>query len=296
MATPTKDYRSVWTYLMRTPFRQDYIDVRGLKTRYVEAGRPDSPAVILLHGTGGHWEAFCANIGAYAEHFHVFAFDMKGAGFADKPDVDYEIADLATFAKDFMAAVGVKKASLVGVSLGAWTAALVATTYPEIVERIVLVSPVGVARLSPNAPGHDAEKETAKRVAIVKDTSWENTRNIFKGLIYDDEDVIPDLVAIRQAIHRLPNAERDMAHVLTIGKTATYERAALTDEALAGLQIPALVFVSEHDNPFFRKAAQIIAELAPNAKLIELKNVAHWAQFEAADYFNELTIQFLGGK
>jgi hypothetical protein len=54
--TPTKDYRSVWTYLMRTPFRQDYIDVRGLKTRYVEAGHPGSPAVFLLHGTGGHWE------------------------------------------------------------------------------------------------------------------------------------------------------------------------------------------------------------------------------------------------
>ena len=51
--TPTKGDRSVWTYLMRTPFRQDYIDVRRLKTRYVEAGHPGSPAVFLLHGTGG---------------------------------------------------------------------------------------------------------------------------------------------------------------------------------------------------------------------------------------------------
>ncbi len=296
MTTATKDYRSVWTYLMRIPFRQDYIDVRGVKTRYIEAGHPGSPAVIFLHGTAGHWEAFCANIAAYAEHFHVFAFDMKGAGFADKPDVDYEIADLATFAKDFMAAVGVKKASLVGVSLGAWTAALVATTYPEIVERIVLVSPVGVARLSPNSPGHDAEKETAKRSEIVKDTSWENTRKIFKGLIYNDEDVLADFVAIRQALHRLPNAAHDMKHVFTIGKTATYERAALTDEALASLQTRALIFVSEHDNPFFRKAAQIIAELAPNATLVELSNVAHWAQFEAADYFNQVTIEFLSAK
>jgi len=42
---PTKDYRSVWTHLMRTPLRQDYIDVRGLKTRCVEADHPGSPAV-----------------------------------------------------------------------------------------------------------------------------------------------------------------------------------------------------------------------------------------------------------
>lgn len=51
--TPTKDYRGVWTYLMRTPFRQDHIDVRGLKTRYVEAGHPGSPAVFFCTARGG---------------------------------------------------------------------------------------------------------------------------------------------------------------------------------------------------------------------------------------------------
>jgi 2-hydroxy-6-oxonona-2,4-dienedioate hydrolase len=62
-------YQSVWRFLMQVPFRQDYVEAAGLRTRYVQAGRADRPAVLMLHGTGGHWEAFCANLGPMSEHF-----------------------------------------------------------------------------------------------------------------------------------------------------------------------------------------------------------------------------------
>ena len=62
--------------------------------------------------------------------------------------MDYEIKELATFARDFTLAVGLKKASFIGVSLGAWTAARVAIDYPEITDKIILISPVGTKRLS----------------------------------------------------------------------------------------------------------------------------------------------------
>jgi pimeloyl-ACP methyl ester carboxylesterase len=285
-------YRSIWTHMMQVPFTQGYITVSGIRTRYVEAGEKNAPGLVLLHGTGGHWEAFCANIGDYAKNFHVFSFDMKGAGFADKPDVDYEIKELATFAKDFTLAVGLKKASFIGVSLGAWTAARVAIDYPEITEKIILISPVGTKRLSPIADG-DSENQMQKRLANVRDTSWESTKTIFKGLIHDENDIIPDLIKIRQTIHRLPNAADDMKHVMVVSRADVYERGALTDEELKGLKAKTLVFVSENDMPFFKAAAKIIAELVPNAKLIELSNVAHWAQFESPGHFNEVTTAFL---
>ena len=290
---PETPYRSVWSHMMQVPFTQAYIDVNGLRTRYIQAGPKDAPAVVLIHGTGGHWEAFCANIGEYAKHFNTYAFDMVGAGFTDKPDEDYEVHNLAKFTRDFMLTVGLTKAHLVGISLGGWTAARFASNYPELTDKIVLISPVGAKRLTPAAGGANAEEEMAKRAMIVVDTTWAKTKSIFNGLIHEEKNVIPDLVKIRQTIHRLPNAERNMKHVLAMATPAAFERGALSDDELRGIKAPALIFVSEHDNPFFRKTAHVFGELIPGAKLIELANVAHWAQFETSDYFNETTVAFL---
>ena len=63
-------YRSVWRYLMQVPFKQDYIMAGGLRTRYVQAGPRDAPALLMLHGTGGHWETFCANLGPLSQRFN----------------------------------------------------------------------------------------------------------------------------------------------------------------------------------------------------------------------------------
>ena len=83
-------YRSVWTELLDTPFRQAWVDAGGLKTRFIQAGDPANPPLVLMHGTAGSLENFAANIAAYARHFNCIAFDMIGSGMTDKPDYDYE--------------------------------------------------------------------------------------------------------------------------------------------------------------------------------------------------------------
>ncbi len=88
-ATP---YESIWKHLSKVAFTQDWVDAGGVRTRYIRAGQPESPALIMLHGTAGSHEGFCANLGAHAEHFNCFAIDLVGAGLTDKPDHDYEIS------------------------------------------------------------------------------------------------------------------------------------------------------------------------------------------------------------
>lgn len=78
--------------------------------------------VILLHGTAGSLENFSANYAAYAEHFRVIGLDMLGCGWTDKPDYDYLINHYAEHVRSFMDALGIDKAAVVGVSLGAWLA------------------------------------------------------------------------------------------------------------------------------------------------------------------------------
>ena len=109
MASGRPSYESIWTHLSAVPFRQDWISAGGVKTRFVQAGDPKAPAVIMLHGTGGTWEAYCATIGEHAKHFNCFAIDFVGSGFSEKPRRDHQIRDYVKQIRDFMSAVGVPR-------------------------------------------------------------------------------------------------------------------------------------------------------------------------------------------
>src|ERR1019366_7818195 len=80
----------LWTDLAQGDFSLGYIDVKGIRTRCLAAGHGDGPPLILLHGSGGHLEAYQRNILEHAKHMRVWAIDMLGHGFTDKPDHDYD--------------------------------------------------------------------------------------------------------------------------------------------------------------------------------------------------------------
>ena len=75
----------IWQHLHATPHQLRWIDAGGVRTRMLEAGQPDAPPLLLLHGTAGSLENFCANIATFAAHFRVIAIDMLGCGLTDKP-------------------------------------------------------------------------------------------------------------------------------------------------------------------------------------------------------------------
>src|SRR5207249_3032710 len=112
------------------------ITVLGFTIHYLEAGR--GPAVVLLHGLGGDGSRWRPNIEPLARDFHVFALDQIGFGQSDKPLANYHTGMLAEFLVDFLKAVNVPKASLVGNSMGAGVALYTAVHYPQVVDRIVL--------------------------------------------------------------------------------------------------------------------------------------------------------------
>ena len=86
MSNSEPDLRSIWSFLDNVAFTQRYVDAGGYRTRYVNAGPKDAPAVIMIHGMGGSWENFTANFPVFAQHFNTFAFDLVGHGYSEKPD------------------------------------------------------------------------------------------------------------------------------------------------------------------------------------------------------------------
>ena len=121
---------------------QKTIAVFGSTIRYTETG--SGPTVVLLHGLGGDATNWAPTVPVLATRFHVIALDQIGFGASDKPHVPYSVGTLVDFLHGFLIEKRVARASLVGNSLGGWTAAYFTLAHPDMVDRLVLASAAGV--------------------------------------------------------------------------------------------------------------------------------------------------------
>jgi non-heme chloroperoxidase len=112
----------------------------GPKVHYAEQGHPEGEAIVLVHGWPDSWFSFSPVLAMLPTHYHAVAFDQRGFGNSERPACCYGIDDLAADLVVFLDAVGLRRASLVGHSLGSFIARRVAETRPERVARLVLIS------------------------------------------------------------------------------------------------------------------------------------------------------------
>ncbi|MDQ3286055.1 MAG: alpha/beta fold hydrolase, partial [Actinomycetota bacterium] len=99
--------------------RDGWAEVDGLRTHYLKAGEGNAP-VLLLHG-GGYDSASLSYkhaIGSISRHHQVFAPDWPGYGQSDKPEIEYSTEYYVGFLGRLMDVLGLKKANLVGISMG----------------------------------------------------------------------------------------------------------------------------------------------------------------------------------
>ncbi len=103
-------------------FQSRVATIGKLRTRYLTAGRPseagNGPALVLLHGGGESALSWRWVIPALAERYYVLAPDLPGSGDSDLVGSDYEAGFYARFAGDFVEAMEIDRAVVIGHSLG----------------------------------------------------------------------------------------------------------------------------------------------------------------------------------
>lgn len=288
VTTSAPSFRSVWTYLNRTAHTLSFIDVQGVRTRFLEAGSRQNPTVVLLHGTAGSLENFCANYELLAENYHVIGLDLLGCGYTDKPDFPYQISDYSAHLISFMDALSIDRAALIGVSLGSWIGAWTALHHADRVSSLSMLAPAGVVvnAEEEKAFGNDVRK---RRSSAASDPTWETVSHAMGRLMLDQKDLIDDLVAVRLRIYQAPEMKRAMPHLLAFTNGAQM----LSSEEWQSLSLPILVIASVDAPNMFLDNAYKIAELAPAAKLVELNGCDHWPQFEQPEAFHAVALEFL---
>src|SRR3954447_18991510 len=120
------------------------ITLHGHRVTFRRAGW--GPAILLIHGIAGSSETWAPVIDSLAEKYTVIAPDLIGHGESAKPRGDYSLGAYASGIRDLLHAIGHERATVVGHSLGGGVAMQLAYQFPEMCERLVLVSSGGLGR------------------------------------------------------------------------------------------------------------------------------------------------------
>jgi 2-hydroxy-6-oxonona-2,4-dienedioate hydrolase len=283
-------HESLWADLRGVSFSQGWLNAGGIRTRYLASGEPDMPALLLLHGTGGHAEAYTRNLRAHGEHFRTYAIDLLGHGWTDKPDVPMEVTAYVDHLVRVLDALCLSQVHLSGESLGGWVAARFAIEHPDRIGRLVL-NTTGGSRADPQVMSR--LKELTLRAAT--DPTWDFVKARLEWLMHDKRHVNDDLIATRQAIYSAPGAAAAMRRALVLQDMDVRVRNLLTPDAWGRIAAETLVLWTDHDPTNPVEEGRRIASMIPGARFAGMNGCGHWPQWEDAPTFDALQVAFLSG-
>lgn len=193
---------------------------------YKTAGAENpGPPLLFIHGIGAGASSFMwrKNFDALAKDFRVYALDLLGFGFSDKPATASYSADLyVELITDFIREVSAHPANIIASSLGAAYAIRVADEHPELVNAMILNAPTGSDTLN-RRPGMTGAAFYGLLKSPVLGTSFYNVmaseRSIRDyardNLFYDHRRVTDRLVTNLYATSHLPGAQHAIAAFLS---------------------------------------------------------------------------------
>lgn len=284
-----------------------WLDFLGAEIRYVktsfgsiriaEAGKGNAEALFLMHGIGGHIEAYAKNVVPLADTFHVIALDFIGHGLSEKrDDVEYTPITYARLLAELMDVMDIQSAHLSGESLGGWVAGVFAALYPDRVKRLVLNTAAGIPVVSEKGRQDLRNLDELNKKNFGKPPSVETIRMRMQWLMHESNWHLLDdeLIGSRLALYTRPDFQRTAPLVF-----ALVERHDELGESGAMIQPQDLqcetLYLWTRDNPIHDVAAATAAcERTPKGKLYVMHaDAAHWPQYEAPDEFNAVMRKFL---
>jgi pyruvate dehydrogenase E2 component (dihydrolipoamide acetyltransferase) len=215
------------------------VDIGGRRIRYLKLGPEEASGatpVLFVHGFGSDHAAWLFNHMAAAEKRDAYAVDLPGHGGSAKEVGDGSASTLAKSVSGLIDHLGLDKVHLVGHSLGAAVAILVAADKPGRVASLALIAPAG---LGATINGEFLD-------GFLREARGKKLRPVIEMLVADPDLVTSDMVEDVLKFKRLDGAEA----ALTTVREANFkgsDQAVSVGEALGKLSVPIAVIVGAED-------------------------------------------------
>jgi pimeloyl-ACP methyl ester carboxylesterase len=276
-----------------TETRIKAVTVHGRSVSYVEAG--SGPVLLLIHGIAGHCENWREVVEPLARHHTVIAPDLPGHGSSEGGAGDYSIGALASGLRDLLLSLGHERATVVGHSLGGGVAMQLAYQYPEMIERLVLVSSGGLGpEVSPvlraaALPGADlfisVTAGAGQRVGSV----------LGRGLTAIGLRPNADVAEVARGYASLEDSARRAAFLDTLRAVVGTggQRVHAGDRLYLAEAVPVLIVWGARDSIIPVRHGEEAVQAIPGSQLEVFEDVGHLPQLEAPGRFIAVLERFL---
>jgi len=261
-----------------------WLNLKGLKIRYLESGKGANNHVIFIHGLGSAADRWMKIPERLSSNFHSMAIDLPGFGESDKPaNLDYTVDQfrelIVSFLKETFSPND--KTTVVGHSLGGYIASEIAIQNHDLVKQLVLVDSSGM--LNQPTPILNEYLKAAM------DPSEENVKKVFEKMVADPSRVPSQLVKgfIRRI--NLPNAKN--AFRLTLANSANTQIGLKRLAQISG--IPTLVLWGSHDMVIPLEHSKIFTDNIDDSRLEIIDDAGHAPFAEKPDQVSEILKNFL---
>lgn len=257
------------------------VDVEGLRVTYERAGR--GPTVVLLHGILSDSRDWRPQLEGLADDFDVVAWDAPGCGRSSDPPETFTAEDFAKTLVRFLAALGLDRPHVLGLSWGSGLALEAFRQKPDLWRSIVLASAYAGWK------GSLPSDEVARRLdQVLRESTMPPAEFVpgwIPGLLTPTAPaaLVSEVIGIMSEFH--PTGYRAMALAF----------AALDlRPILSTIDVPTLLLYGEYDQRSPLSVARAMQAMIPASELVVIPGVGHLTNLEAPDAFNAAVRAFLG--
>jgi pimeloyl-ACP methyl ester carboxylesterase len=256
----------------------------------------EGPLVVLIHGITGRsrqWGPVVENLG---DGLTFLAPDLLGHGESAKPRGDYSLGAYASAVRDTMVALGHDRATIVGHSLGGGIAMQFAYQFPELTERLVLVSSGGLGRevhpllRAATLPGSELVLPALTHAKVL--AAGEAIGRAI-GLLRLRAGT--DLAEVASGYASLGDAEARAAFIATMRAVLDTggQRVSALDRLYLAEVMPTLIVWGERDPVIPPEHGRVAHEAMPGSRFEILDRVGHFPQLERPLEFSRLLADFI---
>jgi pimeloyl-ACP methyl ester carboxylesterase len=272
---------------------QRWVSVEGAVLNTIEMG--DGPPLVFVHGLSGSWPNWLEQVPVLADEHRVIAVDLPGFGSSPMPSREISISGYARSLERLFAELGIDAAAVVGNSMGGFIAAELAIAFPQLVERLVLISAAGISTTDdPRTRRAIPTLRHAERITAAG-AAWLASRS----------DAVARRARLREATlalvvrhpGRLP-AALAAEQLRGAGKPGFLQALeAILDydfrDRLPEIACPTLIVWGDGDRLISVRDADVFAELIPDSRKVVFEDTGHMAMLERPAAFNALLREFL---
>jgi pimeloyl-ACP methyl ester carboxylesterase len=277
--------------------RAELAEAAGVRTRYLDAGPPDAPVVVALHGLGATNASMLPTVWDLATDYRVLAPDLPGHGASSAPKVAYDAAFFARWLTALLDEAGVDRAVVIGNSLGGRISLEIALRAPDRVRGLVLLAPaVAFRRLRQLVPAVRLLRPELARLPLPMTAAMADAglRTMFahpERLSHAASRAASEefVRVFRRRDHRVAffSALRQIYLDDPFGADGFWRR-------LPSLEAPSLFVWGRRDRLVPAAFARHVATALPAARTVVLEDCGHVPQFEMAEETAKLIRTFLG--